>query len=247
MWDKEGTGPGWAGHRYFIQTKYRRWQVKPSRDEIGNNLKSERKLIQILSLFLKERKGKHVLNISKEQQHHWKCALPSSLLLHSLLQLWVPQAAYFATDCVWGELISATLQPHDKIIILYVSRSQSFCSVSLGLCLCSWRGRRVTLWAGSWCCTWTWGTPWQGDTPPLIILQMLILYFRYFVYSVAVSSLIMVWQIGTTYNFRFSSTRDVGITVYLLIVSTFFFTQTPLGCFSGDMCLNVWIVFLQKS
>jgi len=51
---------------------------------------------------------------------------------------------------------------------------------------------------------------------------------RYFVYCVAVSSLMMVWQIGTTYNFRFSSTRDVGITVYLLIVSTFFFTQTPL-------------------
>ena len=41
----------------------------------------------------------------------------------------------------------------------------------------------------------------------------------------------MVWQIGTTYNFRFSSTRDVGITVYLLIVSAFFFTQTPLGYF----------------
>ena len=64
---------------------------------------------------------------------------------------------------------------------------------------------------------------------------MLSLYFRYFVYCVAVSSLMMVWQIGTTYNFRFSSTRDVGITVYLLIVSTFFFTQTPLGYYRPSL------------
>ena len=52
---------------------------------------------------------------------------------------------------------------------------------------------------------------------------------RYFVYSVVVSSLMMVWQLGTTYNFRFSSTRDVGISVYLVIVTCFFYTQTPLG------------------
>ena len=52
---------------------------------------------------------------------------------------------------------------------------------------------------------------------------------RYFVYSVAVSSLVMVWQLGTTYNFRFSRTRDVGISVYLAIVVAFFYTQTPLG------------------
>ena len=52
---------------------------------------------------------------------------------------------------------------------------------------------------------------------------------RYFVYSVAGSSLIMVWQIGTSYKFRFSSTRDIGISVYLCIVTLFFFTQTPLG------------------
>ena len=52
---------------------------------------------------------------------------------------------------------------------------------------------------------------------------------RYYVYLVSVTSLAMVWQIGTTYNFRFSSVRDVGISVYLIIVTTFFFTQTPLG------------------
>jgi len=51
---------------------------------------------------------------------------------------------------------------------------------------------------------------------------------RYFVYSVAGSSLIMVWQIGTSYKFRFSSTRDIGISVYLIIVTLFFYTQTPL-------------------
>ena len=52
---------------------------------------------------------------------------------------------------------------------------------------------------------------------------------RYFVYSVAVSSLMMVWQVGTSYNFRFSRTRDVGISVYLCIVVAFFYTNTPLG------------------
>ena len=38
-----------------------------------------------------------------------------------------------------------------------------------------------------------------------------------------------VWQLGTTYNFRFSRTRDVGISVYLVIVTVFFYTKTPLG------------------
>ena len=52
---------------------------------------------------------------------------------------------------------------------------------------------------------------------------------RYFVYSVAVSSLMMVWQVGTSYNFRFSRTKDIGISVYLCIVVAFFYTNTPLG------------------
>jgi len=51
---------------------------------------------------------------------------------------------------------------------------------------------------------------------------------RYFVYSVAVSSLAMVWQLGTTFTFRYSRTRDVGITVYLLLVTAFFYFQLPL-------------------
>ena len=52
---------------------------------------------------------------------------------------------------------------------------------------------------------------------------------RSFVYSVAVSSLMMVWQVGTSYNFRFSRTKDIGISVYLCIVVAFFYTKTPLG------------------
>ena len=59
---------------------------------------------------------------------------------------------------------------------------------------------------------------------------------RYFVYSVAVTSLLMVWQLGTTFNFRFSRTKDVGISVYLCIVVAFFYTSTPLG--SGLICLT---------
>jgi len=51
---------------------------------------------------------------------------------------------------------------------------------------------------------------------------------RYFVYSVVVSTLVMVWQLGVNFNFRFSSTRDVGVSVYLCIVTCFFYTQTPL-------------------
>ena len=38
-----------------------------------------------------------------------------------------------------------------------------------------------------------------------------------------------MWQLGTTYNFRFSRTRDMGISVYLVIVTIFFYTKTPLG------------------
>ena len=47
-------------------------------------------------------------------------------------------------------------------------------------------------------------------------------------YSVAVSSLVMVWQIGITFKFRYASTRDVGISVYLVLVTVFFYHQIPL-------------------
>ena len=51
---------------------------------------------------------------------------------------------------------------------------------------------------------------------------------RYLVYSVAVSSLIMVWEIGINFRFRYAKPRDVGISVYLIIVVIFFYNQIPL-------------------
>ena len=51
---------------------------------------------------------------------------------------------------------------------------------------------------------------------------------RYFVYSVALSSLVMVWEIGINFRFRYAKVRDVGISVYLIIVVIFFYNQIPL-------------------
>ena len=48
-----------------------------------------------------------------------------------------------------------------------------------------------------------------------------------------------MWQLGTTYNFRFSRTRDVGISVYLVIVTIFFYTKTPLGKFVNSLTFNI--------
>ena len=38
---------------------------------------------------------------------------------------------------------------------------------------------------------------------------------RYFVYSVVISSLLMVWEV-TPIKFRYARTQDVGMTVYLV-------------------------------
>jgi len=51
---------------------------------------------------------------------------------------------------------------------------------------------------------------------------------RWFVYSVALSSLLMVWEVGVPYQFRYSEARDIGISIYLVIVVIFFYTQLPL-------------------
>ncbi|CAD7949372.1 unnamed protein product [Amoebophrya sp. A120] len=63
---------------------------------------------------------------------------------------------------------------------------------------------------------------------------------RYFVYSVVVSSLFMVWSPVAPIKFRYSRDKDVGITVYLIIVGLFFYTQTPLAIirpvFFADPC-----------
>lgn len=41
---------------------------------------------------------------------------------------------------------------------------------------------------------------------------------RYFVYTVVVSSLMMVWELGAPFKFRYSRSRDIGITVYLVLL-----------------------------
>ena len=51
---------------------------------------------------------------------------------------------------------------------------------------------------------------------------------RWFVYSVALSSLAMVWEIGIPFQFRYAKSRDVGISIYLVVVVIFFYTQVPL-------------------
>ena len=51
---------------------------------------------------------------------------------------------------------------------------------------------------------------------------------RAFVYLVVLFSLMMVWDFAP-FKFRYADRRDVGITVYLLIVAVFFYTQTPLA------------------
>jgi hypothetical protein len=54
------------------------------------------------------------------------------------------------------------------------------------------------------------------------------IFDRYFVYGVAASSLLMVWQLGINFKFRYANTRDVGISVYLVLVVVFFYHQIPL-------------------
>jgi len=51
---------------------------------------------------------------------------------------------------------------------------------------------------------------------------------RWFVYSVAVGSLLMLWEMGVPFQFRYSKSRDVGMSIYLVIVVIFFYTQVPL-------------------
>ena len=50
---------------------------------------------------------------------------------------------------------------------------------------------------------------------------------RWFVYAVAISSLMMVWEV-IPFQFRYSRSKDIGISMYLVIVVIFFYTQMPL-------------------
>ena len=52
---------------------------------------------------------------------------------------------------------------------------------------------------------------------------------RYFVWSVASSSIMMTWKLSPLPAFRFSRPGDVGITIYLLLVSAWFYAElSPL-------------------
>ena len=50
---------------------------------------------------------------------------------------------------------------------------------------------------------------------------------RLFVWSVAASSIAMTWNLSPLKPFRFARPKDVGITVYLTLVSSWFFWQLP--------------------
>ena len=100
--------------------------------------------------------------------------------------------------------------------------------VSLHPSLASWPVRCVTL-SGEISTSPCLSLHYSFSGLMMLHLDMSDWLARYFVYSVAVSSLMMVWQVGTSYNFRFSRTKDIGISVYLCIVVAFFYTNTPLG------------------
>lgn len=51
---------------------------------------------------------------------------------------------------------------------------------------------------------------------------------RIFVWAVASSSILMIWDMSLFPAFRFSRHKDVGITVYLLLVSLWFYLQWPI-------------------
>jgi len=52
---------------------------------------------------------------------------------------------------------------------------------------------------------------------------------RWFVYSVAVVSLVMTWELFGIPRFRFSKPRDFGVSVYLCIVTCWFYFQLPIS------------------
>lgn len=50
---------------------------------------------------------------------------------------------------------------------------------------------------------------------------------RWFVYAVAISSLLMIWEL-LPIRFRFTKPRDIGASIYLIVVVIFFYLQVPL-------------------
>jgi len=61
----------------------------------------------------------------------------------------------------------------------------------------------------------------------IMLLDSTHAHSRFFVWAVAAGSIAMTWNLSPLPPFRFSRPRDVGITVYLLLVSLWFFLQMP--------------------
>ena len=62
----------------------------------------------------------------------------------------------------------------------------------------------------------------------MMLLDSTSLHARLFVWSVAASSIAMTWNLSPLPPFRFSREKDVGITVYLLLVSGWFYLEMPI-------------------
>lgn len=61
----------------------------------------------------------------------------------------------------------------------------------------------------------------------MMLLDSTRLDARLFVWSVAASSIAMTWNLSPLPPFRFARPRDVGITVYLILVSCWFYAKLP--------------------
>jgi hypothetical protein len=61
----------------------------------------------------------------------------------------------------------------------------------------------------------------------MMLLDSTRLDARLFVWSVAASSIAMTWNLSPLPPFRFARPRDVGITVYLILVSCWFYASLP--------------------
>ena len=59
-----------------------------------------------------------------------------------------------------------------------------------------------------------------------------------FVWAISAGSILMTWNMSPLPPFRFARPRDVGITVYLLLVSGWFAVQLPPRILGGNQRLN---------
>ena len=62
---------------------------------------------------------------------------------------------------------------------------------------------------------------------------------RSFVWAVAASSVALTWDLLPLPPFRFASPRDVGVTVYLALISAWFYQQLALATLSFTLVLTL--------